>query len=81
MESTAGEVAKVTAKWNGRLTPLAELAGSAVSAAELTGLPKADIEPAGKGADKSAVQAAVEAASSAGRPAGPGSQAAGAAGE
>lgn len=62
LESTAGELAKVTDKWNGQLAALAELAGSPASAAELSGLAKADIEAAIKASDKATVDAAVEAA-------------------
>lgn len=62
LESTAGELAKTTAKWNGQLAALAELAGSAVAAADLSGLAKADIEAAVKASDKATVDAAVEAA-------------------
>ena len=62
MEATAGELAKVTDKWNGQLAALAELAGSPAAAAELSGLPKADIEAAVKASDKATVDAAVEAA-------------------
>jgi hypothetical protein len=62
LETTAGELAKVTDKWNGQLAALAELAGSPAAAAELSGLAKADIEAAVKASDKATVDAAVEAA-------------------
>lgn len=62
LESTAGELAKVTDKWNGQLAALAELAGSPAAAADLSGLAKSDIEAAVKATDKAAVDAAVEAA-------------------
>lgn len=62
LESTAGELAKVSDKWNGQLAALAELAGSPAAAADLSGLAKSDIEAAVKATDKAAVAAAVEAA-------------------
>jgi hypothetical protein len=62
LETTAGELAKVTVKWNGQLAALAELAGSLAAAAELSGLPKSDIDAAVRTSDKATVDAAVEAA-------------------
>jgi hypothetical protein len=61
LETTAGELAKVTVKWNGQLAALAELAGSPAAAAELSGLPKSEIDAAVKTSDKATVDAAVEA--------------------
>jgi hypothetical protein len=60
--TTAGEREAVTKRWNGQLAALAELSGGAASAAELSGLPKADIESAVKSVEPAEVQAAVEAA-------------------
>jgi len=62
IEATAGELAKVTARWHGQLAALAELSGSATAAADLSGLPKADIEAAIRSVDKADVDAAVAAA-------------------
>jgi hypothetical protein len=60
--ATAGEREAITGRWNGQLAALAELSGGAANAAELSGLPKADIEAAGKRVDRSEVQAMMEAA-------------------
>jgi hypothetical protein len=49
--ATAGEREAITRRWNGQLAALAELSGGAAPAAELSGLPKADIETAVKRAD------------------------------
>jgi hypothetical protein len=62
LESTAGELATVTDKWNGQLAALATLAGSTAAAADLSGLAKSDIDSAVKASDKAAVDAALEAA-------------------
>ncbi len=62
IEATAGDLQKVTSRWQVQLAALAELSGSAAAAAELSGLPKADIEAAARNADKTAVDAAVAAA-------------------
>ena len=62
IEATAGELEKVTSRWQVQLAALAELSGSAAAAAELSGLPKADIEAATRSVDKAEVNAAVAAA-------------------
>jgi len=62
IEATAGDLEKVTSRWQVQLAALAELSGSAAAAAELSGLPKADIEAATRSVDKAAVDAAVAAA-------------------
>lgn len=62
IEATAGDLEKVTSRWQVQLAALAELSGSAAAAAELSGLPKADIEAATRSVDKAAVVAAVAAA-------------------
>jgi len=60
--ATAGEREAITRRWHGQLAALAELSGGAAPAAELTGLPKADIEAAVKRADRADVAAVVDAA-------------------
>lgn len=67
IEGTAGELGAVTQRWNGQLAALADLAGSAQAAAELSGLPKSDLETAVKSVDRAAVDAAVQAATPAQR--------------
>ena len=62
IEATAGDLEKVTSRWRVQLAALAELSGGAAAAAELSGLPKADIEAATRSVDKAAVAAAVAAA-------------------
>lgn len=62
IEATAGDLEKVTSRWQVQLAALAELSGNAAAAAELSGLPKTDIEAAARSADKEAVDAAVAAA-------------------
>ena len=62
IEATAGDLEKVTSRWQVQLAALAELSGSTAAAAELSGLPKADIEAATRSVDKAAVDAAVAAA-------------------
>jgi hypothetical protein len=60
--ATAGEREAITKRWNGQLAGLAELSGGAANAAELSGLPKADIDAAVKRADRADVTAVIEAA-------------------
>jgi hypothetical protein len=60
--ATAGEREAITRRWNGQLAALAELSGEAATAAELTGLPKADIEAAVKSVDRADVAAVMDAA-------------------
>ena len=60
--ATAGEREAITRRWNGQLAALAELSGGAAPAAELSGLPKADIEAAVKRVDRADVAAVMEAA-------------------
>ena len=60
--ATAGERESITKRWNGQLAALAGLSGGAAPAAELSGLPKADIEAAVKGVDRADVEAVMEAA-------------------
>lgn len=62
IEATAGDLEKVTSRWQVQLAALAALSGNAAAAAELSGLPKSDIEAAAGSADKVAVEAAVAAA-------------------
>jgi hypothetical protein len=62
IEATAGQREAITRRWNGQLAALAELSGGAANAAELSGLPKADIEAAVKRADRADVAAVIEAA-------------------
>lgn len=62
IEATAGELERVTARWNAQLAALAQLAGSTAAAAHLAGLAKADIEAATRSVDKTTVHAAVAAA-------------------
>lgn len=62
IEATAGEREAITRRWHGQLAALADLSGGASSAADLSGLPKAEIETAVKSVEPSEVQAAVEAA-------------------
>lgn len=62
LESTAHELATVTATWNAQLAVLAQLAGSAAAAADLSGLPKSHFGAAVKASDTAAVNTAVEAA-------------------
>lgn len=52
----------MTSRWQVQLAALADLSGSAATAAELSGLPKADIEAATRTVDKAVVGAAVAAA-------------------
>src|SRR6476660_8966072 len=49
--ATAGEREAITRRWNGQLAALAELSAGAAPAAELSGLPKADIDAAVKTVD------------------------------
>jgi hypothetical protein len=60
--ATAGEREAITRRWHGQLAALAELSGGAAPAAQLSGLPKADIETAVKRADRADVTAILEAA-------------------
>ena len=60
--ATAGEREAITKRWHGQLAALADLSGGAASAAELSGLPKADIEGAVKSVDHAEVEAVLEAA-------------------
>jgi hypothetical protein len=60
--ATAGEREAITKRWNGQLAALADLSGGAANAAELSGLPKADIEAAVKNVDRADVEAVLEAA-------------------
>jgi hypothetical protein len=61
--ATAGEHEAITRRWNGQLAALAELSGGAANAAELSGLPKADIEAAvNRVVDRADVGAVMEAA-------------------
>ena len=62
IEATAGDLEKVTARWQAQLAALAELAGSPTAAADLSGLPKGDIESAVRSVEKDVVRAAVQAA-------------------
>ncbi len=75
--ATAAEREAITRRWHGQLAALADLSGGAASAAELSGLPKADIEGAVKSVDPAEVEAVLEAAKPAPRrrrrPAGAGS--------
>jgi hypothetical protein len=75
--ATAAEREAITRRWHGQLAALADLSGGAASAAELSGLPKADIEGAVKSVDHAEVEAVLEAAKPAPRrrrkPAGAGS--------
>ena len=60
--ATAGERETITRRWTGQLAALAELSGGAAQAAELSGLPKADIDAAVKSVDRAHVAAVMEAA-------------------
>jgi len=60
--ATAGERDAITKRWNGQLAALADLSGGAANAAELSGLPKAEIEAAVKSVDRADVDAVLEAA-------------------
>ena len=60
--ATAGEREAITRRWNGQLAALAELSGGAAPAAQLSGLPKADIDAAIKRADRADVAAVMDAA-------------------
>jgi hypothetical protein len=60
--ATAGDREAITRRWNGQLAALAELSGGAAPAAELSGLPKADIEAAVKRVERADVAAVIEAA-------------------
>ena len=60
--ATAGEREAITRRWHGQLAALAELSGGAASAAELSGLPKGDIDAAVKRVDRADVAAVMEAA-------------------
>ena len=60
--ATAGEREAITRRWNGQLAALAELSGGAAPAAELSGLPKADIQTAVKSMDRADVAAVMQAA-------------------
>jgi hypothetical protein len=60
--ATAGEREAITRRWNGQLAALAELSGGAAPAAQLSGLPKADIDAAVKRADRADVAAVMQAA-------------------
>jgi superfamily II DNA or RNA helicase len=66
--ATAGAREAITRRWNGQLAALAELSGGAANAAELSGLPKADIETAvNRAVDRADLQAVTEAANPAAR--------------
>jgi hypothetical protein len=75
--ATAVEREAIIKRWHGQLAALADLSGGAASAAELSGLPRADIEAAAKNVDRTEVEAVLEAAKPAPRrrrrPAGAGS--------
>jgi hypothetical protein len=60
--ATAAQREAITKRWHGQLAALADLSGGAASAAELSGLPKADIEGAVKSVDRAEVEAVLEAA-------------------
>jgi len=60
--ATAGERDAITKRWNGQLAALADLSGGAANAAELSGLPKAEIEAAVKSVDRADGDAVLEAA-------------------
>ena len=60
--ATAGEREAITRQWTGQLAALAELSGGAAPAAQLSGLPKADIDAAIKRADRADVAAVMDAA-------------------
>jgi hypothetical protein len=60
--ATAGDREAITRRWTGQLAALAELSGGAAPAAELSGLPKADIQAAVKRADHADVAAVMQAA-------------------
>jgi hypothetical protein len=61
--ATAGAREAITRRWNGQLAALAELSGGAAYAAELSGLPKADIEAAvNRVVDRADVAAVMQAA-------------------
>ena len=60
--ATAGERETITRRWTGQLAALAELSGGAALAAQLSGLPKADIDAAIKSVDRGDVQVMMEAA-------------------
>lgn len=60
--TTAAEREAITERWHGQLAALADLSGGAANAAELSGLPKADIEAAVKSVDRAEVEAVLEAA-------------------
>jgi hypothetical protein len=62
LETTAAERQRVNDKWSAQLAALAELAGNAAAAGELSGVGRTEIEAAAKAADRSAVDAALEAA-------------------
>jgi uncharacterized coiled-coil protein SlyX len=62
LEATAAERQRVNQKWSAQLAALADLAGSAAAAADLSAVAKGEIEAAVKGTDRSAVEAALEAA-------------------
>jgi hypothetical protein len=60
--ATAGEREAITRRWNGQLAALAELSGGAAPAADLSGLPKADIDAAVRRVDRADVAAMLDAA-------------------
>jgi hypothetical protein len=60
--TTAAEREAITKRWHGQLAALANLSGGASGAAELSGLPKADIEAAVKSVDRADVEAVLETA-------------------
>jgi len=60
--ATAAEREAITKRWHGQLAALAELSGGPASAAELSGLPKADIDAAVKSVDPAEVASVIAAA-------------------
>jgi hypothetical protein len=67
IEKTAGELDQLNRRWSNQLAALADLSGSAATAAEISGLPKAQIEAAVKAASPDEVKAAADLAGSAPR--------------
>ena len=61
LETTAGELNRVRAKWSAQLVALVELAGNAAVAADVVGLPRADVDAAIKVADRGDVEAVLAA--------------------
>ncbi len=60
--ATAAEREAIIKRWHGQLAALSDLSGGVASAAELSGLPKSDIETAVKSVDRADVEAVLEAA-------------------